>query len=231
MIHHDEFEQIFGFKISRPCYFGCIVFRGRTNRKTTSKIEIGEQISIIYSYGAAMKNLKERRAFLFQYYCFICKCRLCETEDKMFKNDEETYENFEQLKKEAQEIKDFYPYENVLIRKLNMAENHINCMKKMYNMARNKKAPKVFIFHIVHDTFQIGAAAYSLAKKFIDYDDQEILDKMNNFQGECETMAKIAYQIAKILAGINSTEAKQLKEIYQDFESWHEKIGYALMPL
>merc|ERR1719510_2268767 len=147
----------------------------------------------------------------------------------MFENDEETYKNFEQLKKEAQEIKDFYPYENVLIRKLNMAENHINCMKKMYNMARNKKAPKAFIFNLVHDSFQIAAAAYSLAKKFIDYDNQDVLDKMNIFQGECETMAKIAYQISKIAKGKNSIGANEWKEIYQDFETWQIKMHQTIL--
>ena len=142
----------------------------------------------------------------------------------MFKNDDKTYEDFQQLKKEAEEIKNFYPYETVLNQKLNMAERHINCMKKQYNIARNKKAPKTFIFGIINDTFQIGAAAYSLAKKFIDYDDQEILDKMNIFQGECETLARIAHQIAKIRDGKNSTGAKVWKEIYQDFEGWQEKM-------
>ena len=166
--------------------------------KTTSKIEIGEEISIIYSYGLTMKNWQERREFLLLYYNFICNCHLCETESEMFKYDDETYEKFQYLKKEAEQIKNLYPYETLLNRKLNMAERHLNCMKKLYNLARNKKAPKAFIFGIVNDTFQIGAAGYSLAKKFIDYEDQEILDKMIIFQGECEIMAKIAYQISKI---------------------------------
>ena len=191
---------------------------------TTSKVEIGEQISIHYNHGIAMKNLKDRQEFLLNFFYIICNCQLCKTEGEMFKNDDETYEKFQQLKEESEEIKNNYQYENVLIRKLNMAERHINCMKKLYNMARNKKSPKVFIFHIVHDTFQIGAAAYSLAKKFIDYDDQEILDKMNIFQGECETLARIAHQIAKIRDGKNSTGAKVWKEIYQDFEGWQEKM-------
>ena len=172
--------------------------KGDIEIKTTSKIEIGEQISIIYSNGIAMKNWQERQEFLYQFYCFICNCHLCQIEPEMFKYDDETYEKFQYLKKEAEQIKNLYPYETLLNRKLNMAERHLNCMKKLYNLARNKKAPKIFIFGIVNDTFQIGAAAYSLAKKFIDYDEKEILDKMKMFKEECETMAKIAYQISKI---------------------------------
>ena len=118
-----------------------------------------------------------------------------------------------------------------------MAEKHINCIKKLYNLARIKRAPKGFIFGFVNDTFQCSAAAYSLAKKFIDYDSKEILAKMKLFHTECETMAKIAYQIAKIGTGKNSPGATEWKEISQDFEGWQEKmqdrilgqIGYATL--
>ena len=45
--------------------------------KTTSKIEIGEQISINHNHGMAMKILKDRQEFLFNFYCIICNCQLC----------------------------------------------------------------------------------------------------------------------------------------------------------
>ena len=211
--------------------------KGDIEIRTTSKIFLGEQITITKGYGSAMKKWQERQNYLYQLYCFTCNCHLCQTESEMLKHDDGFYENFQRLKNECEKIKNIYPHENVLIIKLNMAEKHINCIKKLYNLARIKRAPKGFIFGFVNDTFQCSAAAYSLAKKFIDYDSKEILAKMKLFHTECETMAKIAYQIAKIGTGKNSPGATEWKEISQDFEGWQDKmqdrilgqIGYATL--
>ena len=195
---------------------------GDVEIKTTSKIKSGEEITFTYRI-KAMQTWQERQDFLYQFYCINCNCHLCHTESKMFKHDDETYEKYRNLEKEIEHIQNHYPYENVLIRKLNMAERHINCLKKQYNIARNKKAQKCYIFTIVSETFQIGAAAYSMAQKFIEYNDEDVFDKMKFFHGECEIMAKLAYQMAKMVNGKDSAGAIEWKEISQDFDNWQEK--------
>ena len=195
---------------------------GDVEIKTTSKIKSGEEITFTYRI-KAMQTWQERQDFLYQFYCINCNCHLCHTESKMFKHDDETYEKYRNLEKEIEHIQNHYPYENVLIRKLNMAERHINCLKKQYNIARNKKAQKCYIFTIVSETFQIGAAAYSMAQKFIEYNEEDVFDKMKFFHGECEIMAKLAYQMAKMVNGKDSAGAIEWKEISQDFDNWQEK--------
>ena len=80
--------------------------------------------------------------------------------------DEESYETFENLKKEAEKS-----YANFLLDKDRFMKNYdeikkaISCRTKMYNLAGKKKAPKAFTHQILNQAFMYGSTGKK-AQKF-----------------------------------------------------------------
>ena len=89
----------------------------------------------------------------------------------------------------------------------------------MYNLAKNKKAPKPFINGILMEAFGDGLGGHQLAFAYRDY------GKMEYFKRECEKLSKVGYQIAKMYCGQEHPVTKEWKEINQDFENVAIKVG------
>ena len=104
-----------------------------------------------------MKNLKARRQFLSTYAHFKCCCELCEEED--LKSDDEIYEKFRKFQEEAENFKrkrrepgsQMSDPENP-----EMCEKIISLCKQMYQMAKTKKAPRIFILDVLKIGFDAG---------------------------------------------------------------------------
>ena len=107
-----------------------------------------------------LKNFEERQKFCLnlgfvgfvQGYGpgFVCSCELCQEEE--INNDDETYKKLQNLKEETEKIKDVGPFEF----KFDVFEQVIACRKEMYNLAKKKKAPKIFILSILDEAFRDG---------------------------------------------------------------------------
>ena len=85
------------------------------------------------------------------------------------------------------------------------------------NLAKKKKAPKSFIHNILHTALEYAASGLSAAMV------QKDLGKLKYFKGECENLAKVGLQIAKMCLGPENTKIKEWKEVNQDFDNWVER--------
>ena len=196
---------------------------GEMEIRATSKILEGQEITINYAGTNDMRKLKERRHG-FQIYGFVCSCDLCQNEE--INNDNETYDKFQNLKKEAEEI-----FSNFMsLTKTWDDENYtvpydqlvkaIACQKEMYNLAKKKKAPKLFILqHIIDKAVIIGAAGYGYSSIDFNYCGENY-DKMEYFKSECVKLSKVGYQIAKMCYGQEGKKTKEWKWKNQEFENW-----------
>ena len=207
---------------------------GEMEIRATSKILEGQEITINYAgtnraiYPPRcgtndMKKLKERKHG-FQIYGFVCSCDLCQNEE--INNDNEIYDKFQNLKKEAEEI-----FSNFMsLTKTWDDENYtvpydqlvkaIACQKEMYNLAKKKKAPKLFILqHIIDKAVIIGAAGYGYSSIDFNYCGENY-DKMEYFKSECVKLSKVGYQIAKVCYGQEGKKTKEWKWKNQEFENW-----------
>ena len=194
---------------------------GEMEIRATSKILEGQEITI--NYAPRMKKLKERKHG-FQIYGFVCSCDLCQNEE--INNDNEIYDKFQNLKKEAEEI-----FSNFMsLTKTWDDENYtvpydqlvkaIACQKEMYNLAKKKKAPKLFILqHIIDKAVIIGAAGYGYSSIDFNYCGENY-DKMEYFKSECVKLSKVGYQIAKMCYGQEGKKTKEWKWKNQEFENW-----------
>jgi len=165
--------------------------------RATSKIEKGEEICITYFNDFSMKNRKERQDRLQKEWNFICSCERCQDEE--INNDDETYEKFQKLQEEAQK----YSMKAIFDHSSEYIDKAISCHKEMYNLAENKKAPKIFII-------------YQILIKWNVLEDtrhrMELFGKMEYFKGEREKLAKLILQMVKILSGEDSPSARKWKE-------------------
>ena len=194
---------------------------GEMEIRATSKILEGQEITI--NYAPRMKKLKERKHG-FQIYGFVCSCDLCQNEE--INNDNETYDKFQNLKKEAEEI-----FSNFMsLTKTWDDENYtvpydqlvkaIACQKEMYNLAKKKKAPKLFILqHIIDKAVIIGGTGYGYSSIDFNYCGENY-DKMEYFKSECVKLSKVGYQIAKMCYGQEGKKTKEWKWKNQEFENW-----------
>ena len=176
--------------------------------RATSKILEGQEITICYL--DPLKNFKERQEFC-HMRGFVCSCEVCQDEE--INKDDETYEKFQILKEEAESNADLYR----LYFEFPPIEKALACQKQMYNLAKKKKAPKSFIHNILHTALEYAASGLSAAMV------QKDLGKLKYFKGECENLAKVGLQIAKMCLGPENTKIKEWKEVNQDFDNWVER--------
>ena len=192
--------------------------------RATSKILEGQEITVSYmqSYmemnpmskeGFAMRNFKERQEFC-HTFGFVCSCELCQDEE--FNKDDETYEKFQNLKEEVESIIKQRSFPG-----FPLLEKALVCQKQMFNLAKKKKATKVFLHEILGKAFDIGYTGY------LEAFDQKNHGKMKYFKGECENLSKAGFKIAKMCFGSENAQQyaklKEWKEINQDFDNWVKK--------
>ena len=207
-----------------------------------SKILEGQEISISFlGYNEFMKNVKERQKY-FLWNGFICSCEICQREE--IKNDDETYEQFQNLKKEIENSTDTtlmmadksFSFEQ----KLDRIQKAISCRTKMYTLAKSKKASKITILNeILENAFLDAVYGYTVAnllvfvaekkptcveKKY--HEDREGLffGKMEYFKQECDKLSKAGFQMSKMCYGKEHDKFKEWKERNQDFETWTNKV-------
>ena len=178
--------------------------------RATEKILEGQEITI--SYHHTMKNVKERQKFC-QKFGFICTCELCQDEE--IKNDDETYEKFQNLEEES---KNAFAKFNSIGNNLDQIEKALACQKQMFNLAKNKKAPKSFMLKIIDRAFFYASCGHDWA--IIWSYKKEFVGKM---EVECEKLSKIGLQIAKMVGGQENFVTKEWKERNQDFKKWYKK--------
>ena len=87
----------------------------------------------------------------------------------------------------------------------------------MYNLAKNRKAPKNFLCKILLMTFAAGCYGYYTANE---NRNEEFVEKTEYFKGECGKVSKLGLQIAKMCSGKNSWMTSEWKERNEDFEKW-----------
>ena len=130
--------------------------------RATSKIRQGQEITknyILESYlDGRLKNFKERQKFLHERG-FVCSCELCQEEE--IDNDDETYKKFQNFKEEVEKIKDLGPFKL----KFEHFEKMIACQKEMYNLAKNKKAPKILITIVLQSAFDCGFGGMHIPRR------------------------------------------------------------------
>ena len=186
----------------------------------TSKILEGQEITVSYMQGYmemnpmskegfAMRNFKERQEFCHSFG-FVCSCELCQDEE--FNKDDETYEKFQNLKEEVESIIKQRSFPG-----FPLLEKALVFQKQMFNLAKKKKATKVFLHEILGKAFDIGYTGY------LEAFDQKNHGKMKYFKGECQNLSKVGLQIAKMVLGQENTRLKEWKEITQDFDNWIKK--------
>ena len=138
---------------------------GEMEIRATSKILEGQEITINYVETNSLEKLKERQQE-FQIKGFVCSCDLCQNEE--INNDDETYDKFQNLKEEAEETFSNFmslakqgPY---IENKYDQLVKAIALQKEMYNLAKKKKAPKLFILrHIIELAFMKGVTGHGFA--------------------------------------------------------------------
>ena len=139
---------------------------------------------------------------------FVCTYELCQDEE--IKNDDETYEKFQNLDEVAENAyTNFCNGEN-----LDQIEKALACQKKMFNLAKNKKAPKIFIYIVLDQAFKYGISGFKAATH------QKNGGKREYFKQECGQLSKVGYQIAKLVFGKEDNETKDWKERNEDFDKW-----------
>ena len=146
---------------------------------------------------------------------FACSCELCQDEE--INNDDETYEKFQKLKVEAENDYGIFDDKNLFC--YDLFEKAISGQKQMYNLAKKKKAQKLFIQEILWNAFTYGFSGYELAIS------QKNCDKMEYFKRECEKLSEVGYKIAKMCLGQECPLTKEWKERNQDFKEWYKKNG------
>ena len=100
-----------------------------------------------------MKNLKARRQFLTTFAHFKCCCELCDEEEVLFTfHGPKIYEEFRKLQEEAERFKRKLREPGSQMSDPEMCEKIISVCKQMYQLAKNKKAPRIFIL----DNLKIG---------------------------------------------------------------------------
>ena len=157
-----------------------------------------------------MKNLKARRLILTTYAHFKCCCELCEEED--LRSDDEIYEKFRKLQEEAERFKRKLREPGSQMSNPEKCEKIISVCKQMYQLAKNKKAPRIFILDNLKIGFDAGLQGYQLAK----YKRDSV--KTQYFKEESQKITKVGEQIAKILYGKDHPHPQEWKKMQLLFE-------------
>ena len=193
---------------------------GEMEIRATSNILEGQEITI--SYISSLENFKERQEFCLNLG-FVCSCEVCQNEE--INNDDEIYQKFQNLKDEAEKL-----FSNVtkdppnprvpssFVKTFDQIEKALTCQKQMYNLAKNKRAPKSFILNLIDRAFIYASCGYASAI-MLSYK-KEFIGKM---EVECEKLSKIGLQIAKMVGGQENSVTKEWKERNQDFQNWYKK--------
>ena len=197
---------------------------GEMKIRASFKIKKGEEICINYFCCAlGMKNKKGRRDHLQGNWGFICSCERCQDED--INNDDETYEQFQKLQEEAEKnakkAKIMKISESMISCQFDFIEKAISCLKQMFNLAEQKKAPKHFIYTmILSEWFYLEATRHVFAKNLVSVQGlNQYVGKMEYFKGECKKLTKIMVQLAKTITGNDSTMTRDCKEKSKQFEN------------
>ena len=111
-----------------------------------------------------MKNLKARRQFLTALAHFKCCCELCEEED--LRSDDEIYEKFRTLQEEAERFKRKLREPGNQMSDPEMCEKMISVCKQMYQLAKNKIAPRMFILDNLKIGFDAGLQGDDMMDRF-----------------------------------------------------------------
>ena len=93
----------------------------------------------------------------------------------------------------------------------------MSCQKEMYNLAKSKTAPKMFLYFIISRGFFSGACGYYFSKEDRN---EEFVEKMEYFKEECGKLSKVGIQIAKMITGKESFVTKNWIERNQDLDVW-----------
>ena len=222
----NENDFVVGIKVSRLNH-SCIPNShryeeegemGKSKVRATEKILKGQEITIDYAM-FSMNNVKERQKICHEFG-FICTCELCQEEE--IKNDNEIYEKFQNLKEEtenAYRIRDiaapllnFCDSEN-----LDQLEKALASQKQMFNLAKNKKAHKYFMYDLVAKSVDYAMIGWYLANFLNNY------GKRDYFKEEIVKLSKVAYQIAKLFFGKEGPATKEWKERNEDFDNWFKE--------
>ena len=183
--------------------------KGKLKVRATEKILKGQEITITYTE-PAMKNVKERQKICHNFG-FICTCKLCQEEE--IKNDDEIYEKFQNLKEETENAyANFCNSEN-----LDQLEIALAGQKQMFNLAKNKKAHKYFMYDLVAKSVDYAMIGWYLANFLNNY------GKRDYFKEEIVKLSKVAYQIAKLFFGKEGPATKEWKERNEDFDNWFKE--------
>ena len=124
--------------------------------------------------------------------------------------------------------------------KLDQIQKAISCRKKMYTLAKSKKAPKLTILNeILEKAFLDAVAGYTVAKFLVfvavkkptcvkeKYHEDRgglFFGKMEYFKQECDKLSKAGHQISKMCYGKEHDMFKEWKERNHDFENWHNNV-------
>ena len=85
---------------------------------------------------------------------------------------------------------------------LKSIEKSHNCFTQMYNLCRNKKAPKDYILNILEEAVKCLHFGIKLAERAEPHN--LFIDKMKYFEKEGRMLSKIGLQIAKMCYGNDS---------------------------
>ena len=213
----NSFPEGVGIKISRfnhSCRPNAEVIwfqEDEVEVRAVSKIKTGQEITIPYNKKMVMKNYKTRQEFYSGLGGFKCCCELCQEE--AINCDDEIYEVFQRLENEVEKAMLEKPAQ-LLEKKYENYEKMISCLKQMYKIAKDKRAPKLFIVELLNKGCMAGVQGYLSAKMIHDF------GKMEYFREEIQKLARVAEHIAILTLGRESPTAREWKERNKNFEKW-----------
>ena len=180
--------------------------------RATHKIKKGQEITMSYDgdkWQCTMQNRKKRQEFIRAEYGFTCQCESCQDEE--LNDNDEFYERFRKIMENKQIFDNLidlkivechsqntledgtmekYPGESQEEFKnrhyseiLQIVNNRHFCFIQLYNLARDKKAPKEFILTILKEAVK----CLNFGIKFVEHEFAEpyqFIDKMKFFEEE-----------------------------------------------
>ena len=192
--------------------------------RANSKILEGQEISkSFFDHDDFMKNFKERQKEICGMFGIVCSCEICQDEE--INNDDETYEQFQNLKMVVDNTDTLSQRKQKLSteQKIDRLQKAISCKIKMYSLAKSKKAPKNLILNrIIETAFYDAVNGYMLAKLKWAEGERIFLGKMEYFKQEADKLSKPGHQISKMCYGKEHEKSIEWKERNQDFENYFQ---------
>ena len=100
--------------------------------------------------------------------------------------------------------------------RLENIKKEVVCHKEMYKLAKEKKAPRIFIVHeILDDGFNASVQGYLSSESSFN---QQYIDE---FRKECEIFATAGEQLSKVLPMKTLQEWKERK---YNFDNWMKEV-------